>query len=174
MKLKQYVIFLLFLGLFLSLTACGQYFEGALFRAKGGYITDMDGMRILVNDTYFTADQDIIVESADGKKLKFSDLEIGTFVEPWYSGAIRESFPAQGDVKKIVVSTDKDHIRAKTAVKAIVDYAEDKFGKPVVFQDEATSNETFFQVMIAGTSLENPNPKSIRYTYATKEVGDFQ
>jgi hypothetical protein len=157
--------------LFLSLAGCSSIDQADLTKAKSGFITDIDQQRILVNDTYFSAVQDVEVVSDSGKQMKFSNLEIGVKVEPWFSGEIRESYPAQADVEKIVVIKEKNDKQMQEAVKAIVEHAEAKYGKPVVFQEIITKDE-YFQATIAGMTIENPNPISIRYDFMTKQVKD--
>lgn len=164
--MRQRFLLLCLVGLFFSLTGCST---AELTKAKMGYITDLDDRRILVNDTYFSADEKTEVVSEAGKELKFADLEIGMKVEPWFDGAIRESFPAQADVNKIVVLEKEDGDRVQEAVQAVVQYAEANYGKPVVFQESEVSEE-YFQAIIAGMTIEHPNPITIRYNFEAKEI----
>lgn len=151
------------------LTGCNAPVDDGLSKAKAGYITGIYDKSILVNDTYFSTDKNLEVVSDAGAKLKFADLEIGVKVEPWFTGGVRESFPAQADAKKIVVLTDKESEKIQPAVKAVVEYAEVNYGKTVVFQEIQETKE-YFQVTIAGITIENPNPSTLRYNYATKEI----
>ncbi len=167
MKRKVGLFVLLCLGSIL--VGCNGMVDGGLIKAKVGYITGINDKSILVNNTYFSADKNIEVVSDTGAKLEFTDLEIGVKVEPWFAGAVRESFPAQADAKKIVVLTDKESEKTKPAVKALVAYAEVNYGKTVVFQEIQETKE-YFQVTIAGITLENPKPVTLRYNYATKEI----
>lgn len=169
MRIKRLVAVLIFLAMFSALAGCSSISRIDLIKAKTGYITDIGDMRILVNDTCFSANKNTEVVSEKGKQMKFTDLAIGVRVEPWFEGGIRESFPAQADVKKIVVITDKDSEQMQTAVKAIVDYARANYGNTVVFQETQVS-KAYFQVTIAGVTLENPNPITIRYDFETKQI----
>lgn len=163
------LVSVLILFLMLALAGCSSFGQADLTKAKTGYITDIDDQRILVNDTYFTASSNVKVVSDTGKRMNFSDLDIGVQVEPWFDGAIRESFPAQADVKKIVVIVDKDDKQVQDAVKAIVEYSEANYGKPVVFQASKRTEE-LFEATIAVLTLENPNPVTIRYDFATQQI----
>lgn len=169
MRIKGFFGFIILLFLFLGLVGCNSFSSAELMKAKAGYITDISDKRILVNDTYFSAAKNVEVVSDSGKQMEFNDLQIGVKVEPWFDGGIRESFPAQADVKKIVIMTDKKGTRIQEAVKAIVVHAEAKYGKPIVFQ-ESLIHEEYFQTTIAGVNLENPNPVTIRYNFTTKQV----
>jgi hypothetical protein len=158
------------LGLLFSvLVGCSSFSESNLTKAKAGYITNINDKSILVNDIVFSARTDIEVVSDAGEEMKFSDLQIGMLVEPWFDGGIRESFPAQADVKKIVVLTEKDSVVLQNAVKAVVEYAAAHYGKTVVFQETEVSDE-YFQAIIAGVTLENPNPVTLRYDFVTQHV----
>lgn len=168
MRIKRLVV-VIFLAMFSVLAGCSSLSRTDLTKAKTGYITDIANMQILVNDTCFSADKNTEVVSEKGEQMKFSDLEIGVKVEPWFEGGIRESYPAQADVKKIVVITDKDSGLMQTAVKAIVDYARANYGNTVIFQDTQVS-KAYFQATIAGVTLGNPNPVTIQYDFETKQI----
>lgn len=165
---KRFVWFV-FVGLFFSLVGCSTESQPELTKAKAGYITDLTDSSILVNDIVFFVDQNIEVVSNEGKQMKFSNLEIGMKVEPWFTGPIRESYPAQANAKKIIVQKDKDGERMQEAVQAIVDYAATHYGKTVIFQETKLSKEDF-RVTIAGMTIENPTPITLRYHFATKQI----
>lgn len=153
----------------LVISGCSGIGQSDLVKAEAGYITHVSENSVLVNDIVFSADSDVEVVSDDGEEMKFSDLEIGMKVEPWFNGPIRESFPAQADVKKLVVLSDKDQERVQKAVKGVVEYAASNYGKTVVFQ-EIIVNDEYFQAKIAGVTLEHPNPVTLRYDFATKQI----
>lgn len=162
---------MLFLFFLLFFSGCGVG-RSNLIKAESGYITHISENAVLVNDIVFSADSDVEVISAKGEKLSFADLEIGMKIEPWFDGTVRESFPAQADVKKIVALNEKDQERIQKAVQAIVEYATTQFGNTVVFQ-ETIVNDTYFQAKIAGVTIEHPNPVTLRYDYATKLIEEL-
>lgn len=166
-RLLAGMVLVLFIPLVFS--GCSGVGHSNLSKGEAGYITHISEKSILVNDIVFSANNDVEVVSAQGKKQSFTDLEIGMKVEPWFDGTVRESFPAQADVKKIVVLNEKNQVRIQQAVQAIVQYATAHFGNTVVFQ-ETIINDTYFQAKIAGVTIEHPNPVTLRYDFATKQV----
>lgn len=167
--MRQRFIWFVFVGLFFGLVGCSTESRPELTKTKAGYITDLTDSSILVNDIVFFVDQNIEVVSNEGKQIEFSDLEIGMKVEPWFAGPIRESYPAQADAKKIIVLKDKDGERMQEAVKAVVNFAATHYGKTVIFQETKLSKEDFL-VTIAGMTIENPNPITLRYDFGTKQI----
>ncbi len=161
----------IFVSLFLvAITGCNDAGLSNLVKAETGYITHISENSVLVNDIVFSADNEVEVVSDNGKKMNFADLEIGMKVEPWFSGPIRESFPAQADMKKLVVLTDKEHDQVQEAVKAVVEYAATNFSSNTVVFQETIVKDTYFQAKIAGVTIEHPNPVTIRYDFATKQI----
>ncbi|NMD70233.1 DUF3221 domain-containing protein [Bacillus sp. DNRA2] len=166
-RLLAGMMFVLFIPLVFS--GCNGVGHSNLSKGEAGYITHISENSILVNDIVFSAKNDVEVVSAKGKKRSFADLEIGMKVEPWFDGTVRESFPAQADVNRIVVLSEKGQERIQKAVQSIVEYATAHFGNTVVFQ-ETIVNDTYFQAKIAGVTIEHPNSVTVRYDFATKQV----
>ncbi len=102
-----------------------------------GYIADINHDRILVGDIFFSLQEAEIVTDR-GKSIKYSDLQIGNEVIIEFNGIVAESLPGQASAEKLtVVSTDNEI--SQEAVKAIVDYVERKYGKPVIIKSTTLS-----------------------------------
>lgn len=106
-----------------------------------GFITDIDGDRVLVNDTYYTIDEKThFVSIGDGaeKELQLEDLEKGMQVDVYHSGMIAKSFPGQGHASVFVVPKDEQSLQQTEAFQSFLDKEEAEFvilSKPELEED---------------------------------------
>jgi hypothetical protein len=132
-----------------------------------GYIADFENNRILVGDIYFSiADAKIVTDS--GEKLKHSDLNVGKQVTIEFDGMVAESYPAQAGADKVIVVMNDDSKKTEEAVKAIVQFAEKKYGKPIIILSSDFINDSHFRLDIRVFSEEDP--LHFQYDYATKSI----
>lgn len=107
-----------------------------------GFITDIDGGRVLVNDTYYTIDEEShFVSIGDGKEreLEMGDLEKGMRADVYHSGMTAKSFPAQGHASVFVVPDDELPVRQTKAFQAFLEKEGDEFiilGQPELGEDK--------------------------------------
>jgi hypothetical protein len=132
-----------------------------------GYIADFENNRILVGDIYFSiADAKIVTDS--GEKLKHSDLNVGKQVTIEFDGMVAESYPAQAGADNVIVVMNEDSKKAEEAVRAIVQFAEKKYGKPIIILSSDFINDSHFRLDIRVFSEEEP--LHFQYDYATKST----
>lgn len=132
-----------------------------------GFIADLENNRILVGDIYFSiADAKIVTNR--GEPFKHSDLKVGKQVTIEFDGIVAESYPAQAVADKVIVMTNGDSKKAEVAVRAIVQFAEKQYGKPIIILSSALLDNSLFRLEIRVFSEEEP--LHFLYDYDTKNV----
>ncbi|MBB3112573.1 hypothetical protein FHS18_004674 [Paenibacillus phyllosphaerae] len=80
-----------------------------------GVITtvDTEGKRVLIQEEgspepnyWFSWQDDSMLENAAGKQAEFADFSVGTTVQIWSTGAVADSMPAQGTIRKMAIAPD--------------------------------------------------------------------
>lgn len=99
-----------------------------------GFITAIEGKRVLIGDIFYTTNKDTIIIDSDGNRFLFSDLELGMKVQPFHSGEIRESFPAQADAVELKIFVDETSQKESIAVSAMLKDALDRYEKPLILK----------------------------------------
>jgi hypothetical protein len=120
-----------------------------------GYIAAVDQNQILVGSIYFLIDEAKLVTDK-GITIDLSDLQVGMQVSIVYNGMVAESLPGQASADKVTIKTNKENQRAEKAVKAIIDYAEKHYGKPILIQNSDFLNDNQFRMEIRVFSEEVP------------------
>jgi hypothetical protein len=132
-----------------------------------GYIADLEKNRILVGDIYFSiADAKIVTDT--GEKLKYTDLKVGKQVTIEFDGMVAESYPAQAGADKVIVMTNDDSKKAEEAVRAIVQFAEKQYGKPIIILSSDFIDNSHFRLETRVFSEEEP--LHFQYDYDTKNI----
>ena len=138
-----------------------------------GFITDIDGDRVLVNDIYYTIDDEThFVSIGDGaeRELESGDLEKGMRADVYHSGMIARSFPGQGHAAVFVVPKDDLSKRQTEAFQAFLEKEGNGFvllGKPELGEDTikfdctiVESNETYTVELDVESHEYTKEPKS--------------
>ncbi|MCM3088691.1 hypothetical protein M3557_12235 [Bhargavaea ginsengi] len=103
-----------------------------------GFITAIDGERVLVNQVFYTIDEEThLVGIGDGaeRELSIEDLELGMRADVYHSGMLAESFPAQGHATVFAVPKDGQSLSQTEAFQAFIEAEGDDFvilGKPEI------------------------------------------
>lgn len=132
-----------------------------------GYIADFENNRILVGDIYFSIADAKIVTDTD-ENLRHTDLKVGKQVTIEFDGMVAESYPAQAGADKVIVMRNDDSKKAEEAVRAIVQFAEKKYGKPIIILSSDFVNDSHFRLEIRVFSEENP--LHFQFDYETKKI----
>lgn len=76
---------------------------------------DAEGKRFLIQEegspepNYWFSWQDVsMLEDATGNEAEFADFVVGTSVQVWSTGAIADSMPAQGAIRKMVIAPNAE------------------------------------------------------------------
>jgi hypothetical protein len=148
----------------LFITGCQEKAPAATHQ---GYIADVANNRILVGDIYFSiTNAKVVIDT--GEQLKHSDLKVGKQVTVEFDGMIAESYPAQASANKVIVITNDVSQKAEEAVRAIVQFAEKQYGKPIIILSSDFVNDSHFRLDIRVFSEEEP--LHYQYDYHTKNI----
>ncbi|WP_256204321.1 DUF3221 domain-containing protein [Planococcus faecalis] len=108
-----------------------------------GFITQVDGESILVNNIYFSIPEDVNVQLSDGAKTTegvIRDIRTGMKVSMDYQGPLAESFPMQGEAETITILTDEDSVKQSEALEAFINGEQlpklIMMGQPIVRDNE--------------------------------------
>lgn len=102
-------------------------------RERPGFIAGLYDRHILIGDISYFVDENSLLETDGGKKLAWSDLQLGMKAEPWHNG-VMESYPGKADAIKLVIFTDKESQREQEAVRAAVEHADKEYGQPILIK----------------------------------------
>jgi hypothetical protein len=148
----------------LFITGCQEKAPAATHQ---GYIADVENNRILVGDIYFSITNAKVVTDT-GEQLKQSDLKVGKQVTVEFDGMVAESYPAQASADKVIVMTNDESQKAEEAVRAIVQFAEKQYGKPIIIQSSDLLDNSHFSLEIRVFS--EGGPLHFQYDYETKDI----
>ncbi len=108
-----------------------------------GFITQVSGESILVNNIYFSIPEDVKVQLSDGAETTegvIRDIRTGMKVSMDYQGPLAESFPMQGEAETITILTDKESVTQSDALEAFINQEQLSrlimMGQPVVRDNE--------------------------------------
>ena len=108
-----------------------------------GFITQVSGEDILVNNIYFTIPEDVKVQFSDGAETTegvVRDIRTGMKVSMDYQGPLAESFPMQGEAETITILTDEDSVKQSDALEAFINQEQLSrlimMGQPIVRDNE--------------------------------------
>jgi hypothetical protein len=132
-----------------------------------GYIAAFENNRLLVGDIFFSI-TDAKVVSDTGEQLEHSDLKVGKQVTIEFDGMVAESYPAQAGADKVIVMTKDDSTKAEEAVRAIVQFAEKQYGKPIIILNSDFLDNSHFRLEIRVFFEEEP--LHFQYNYDTKNI----
>jgi hypothetical protein len=132
-----------------------------------GYIAQVEDNQILVGDIFFSID-DAKLKTDKGKSLTSTDLRVGMQVNIHYDGVVAESYPMQARADKVIIGTHKDNLKSEEAIRAIVQYAEKQYGKPIIIQNSDTIDDSLFRLEIK--VFTEDEPLYLQYNFDTKTV----
>ncbi|MDN7240532.1 DUF3221 domain-containing protein [Planococcus sp. N028] len=108
-----------------------------------GFITQVTESQILVNNIYFTINDKVAVESADGSKTadsQISDIRTGMKVSVDYKGPLAEKFPMEGEAGTVTILKDEESVKHTEALQAFIKEEQLSrlimMGQPVVRDNE--------------------------------------
>ncbi|MGH2318080.1 DUF3221 domain-containing protein [Planococcus sp. SE5232] len=108
-----------------------------------GFITQVSGEDILVNNIYFTIPEDVDVQFSDGAETTdgvVRDIRTGMKVSMDYQGPLAESFPMQGEAETITILTDEDSVKQSEALEAFINQEQLSrlimMGQPIIRDNE--------------------------------------
>ncbi|ANU11120.1 hypothetical protein A1A1_17505 [Planococcus antarcticus DSM 14505] len=108
-----------------------------------GFITQVSGESILVNNIYFSIPEDVKVQFSDGAETTegvIRDIRTGMKVSMDYQGPLAESFPMQGEAETITILTDEDSVEQSEALEAFINTEQLSrlimMGQPIVRDNE--------------------------------------
>lgn len=108
-----------------------------------GFITQVSGEDILVNNIYFSIPEDVNVQFSDGAETtegEIRDIRTGMKVSMDYQGPLAESFPMQGEAETITILTDEDSVKQSDALEAFINQEQlprlIMMGQPIVRDNE--------------------------------------
>ncbi|MBT2571677.1 DUF3221 domain-containing protein [Planococcus sp. ISL-110] len=108
-----------------------------------GFITQVSGESILVNNIYFSIPEDVKVQFNDGAETTegvIRDIRTGMKVSMDYEGPLAESFPMQGEAETITILSDEESIKQSEALEAFINQEQlprlIMMGQPIVRDNE--------------------------------------
>lgn len=108
-----------------------------------GFITQISGEEILINNIYFTIPEDVNVQFSDGAETTegvISDIRTGMKVSLDYQGPLEESFPMQGEAETITILNDEESAEQSEALEAFINEEQLSrlimMGQPIVRDNE--------------------------------------
>ncbi|WP_239457112.1 DUF3221 domain-containing protein [Planococcus versutus] len=108
-----------------------------------GFITQVSGDSILVNNIYFSIPEDVKVQLSDGAETTegvIRDIRTGMKVSMDYQGPLAESFPMQGEAETITILTDEESVAQSDALEAFINKEQLSrlimMGQPIVRDNE--------------------------------------
>ncbi len=108
-----------------------------------GFITQVSGESILVNNIYFTIPEDVKVQMSDGAETTEAvvrDIRTGMKVSMDYQGPLAESFPMQGEAETITILKDEESVKQSDALEAFINKEQLSrlimMGQPIVRDNE--------------------------------------
>lgn len=138
-----------------------------------GFITDIDGDRVLVNDIFYTIDEEthfVSVGDGEERKLEIGDLEKGMRADVYHTGMVARSFPGQAHASVFVVPKDDLSLSQSEAFQAFLEKEGNDFvllGKPELGEETVKfdytiveSNETYTVELDVDSHEYTKEPKS--------------
>ncbi|MCH4825848.1 DUF3221 domain-containing protein [Planococcus halocryophilus] len=108
-----------------------------------GFITQVSGESILVNNIYFSIPEDVEVQLSDGAETTegvIRDVRTGMKVSLDYNGPLAESFPMQGEAETITILKDEEAVKQADALEAFINAEQMSrlimMGQPIVRDNE--------------------------------------
>lgn len=134
---------------------------------ESGFITQVRGEEILVNNIYFKIGEDVKVNFDDGGETAegaVSDIRTGMKVSVDYTGPLAESFPMQGEANVISILNDEDSASQSEALQEFINKEQVAsliiMGQPIVRDNE---------IGFLFSNMEDGNMSEVRIDLDTHE-----
>lgn len=108
-----------------------------------GFITQVSGESILINNIFFNIPEDVEVQLSDGAETTkgvVRDIRTGMKVRLDYNGPLAESFPMQGEAETITILIDEESVKQADALEAFINGEQLSrlimMGQPIVRDNE--------------------------------------
>lgn len=108
-----------------------------------GFITQVSGESILINNIFFNIPEDVKVQLSDGAETTkgvVRDIRTGMKVRLDYNGPLAESFPMQGEADTITILIDEESVKQADALEAFINGEQLSrlimMGQPIVRDNE--------------------------------------
>lgn len=85
-----------------------------------GFVTQLDHNQVLINDIWFSFDQQTVILTDKDKKLHKEDIEMGEKVNVTFDGELQESYPRRATADQLVFLTDGQSKAEESAVKLVM------------------------------------------------------
>ncbi|MGG3913527.1 DUF3221 domain-containing protein [Bacillus sp. es.034] len=95
-----------------------------------GFVTQLENNQVLINDVWFSFDQQTVMLTDQDKKLHKEDIGMGKKVNVTFDGKMQESYPRRASADRMVFLTDKESKIEETVVKLVM--SDPRFSQVVI------------------------------------------
>jgi Protein of unknown function (DUF3221) len=95
-----------------------------------GFVTQLENNQVLINDVWFSFDQQTVMMTDQDKKLQKEDIEMGKKVNVTFNGELQESYPRRASADQLVFLTDQQSKTEESVVKLVM--RDPRFSKIVI------------------------------------------
>jgi hypothetical protein len=95
-----------------------------------GFVTQLENNQVLINDVWFSFDQQTVMRTDQDKKLHKEDIEMGRKVNVTFNGELQESYPRSASADQLIFLTDKQSKTEETVVKLVM--SDPRFSQVVI------------------------------------------
>ena len=95
-----------------------------------GFVTQLENNQVLINDVWFSFDQQTVMLTDQDKKLHKEDIEMGKKVNVTFNGEMQESYPRRASADQLMFLTDKESETEETVVKLVM--SDPRFSQVVI------------------------------------------
>ncbi|UXH44553.1 YobA family protein [Rossellomorea vietnamensis] len=95
-----------------------------------GFVTQLENNQVLINDVWFSFDQQTVMLTDQDKKLHKEDIKMGKKVNVTFNGEMQESYPRRASADQMVFLTDKESKIEETVVNLVM--SDPRFSQVVI------------------------------------------
>lgn len=112
--MRSFSLLYLFIIVFILL-GCEE--KQDIHHGEAGFITQFVGKdQVLIGDVIYSITSDTKISAASGESLNQDELQLGMKIQPYYIGAMEESFPAKAKAKLLRVLTDDTSMKESVMI----------------------------------------------------------
>ncbi|WP_299738188.1 DUF3221 domain-containing protein [uncultured Rossellomorea sp.] len=104
-------------------TGCGPSTSVSTSQASAnfiGFVTQLESDQALINDVWFSFNDQTLMKTDKDKKLHKDDIEIGKKVSVTFDGELQESYPRRASADQLVFLTDQQSKTEGSAVRLVM------------------------------------------------------